>query len=141
MKAVNREVAGNLIQETMRAGAGQNQDVRDEITRAASTLSAQSEGLTSGRSKGRQMVELQVKGNKALQASKSQTSSMINNITDQMDAKTNELNNKLIAAHQEMATVLSTPGAVYQQNPMEVVQAGFQGAQAGASIGSYIKTL
>ena len=140
MKAINREKTQNLVQEALRSGAAKDNNVRDEITRATSTLASQSEGLTSGRSKGRQMIEMQVKGNQALLESKSSTASMVNNITDKMDETTNQLNNKLINAHQEMATILSTPSAIYKQNPMEVVQAGISGAQQGASLGSSMKS-
>ena len=140
MKAVNREASFNLAGEALRVGAANNQDVRDEIQKAESTLMAQSEGLTSGRSRGRQMISLQMKGNDALQDSKTQTGTVLNKITEEMDSKTNALNNKLLSAHQQMATILSTPSAVYKQNPMEVVQAGISGAQQGASIGSSMKS-
>ena len=136
MKAQNREYTANMLEEALRAGAAQNQDVREEVTRVVSSLSAQSEGLTSGRSKGRQMIDLQIKGNKALLDSKSQTASMMNKVLENQDKTTNDLNNKLVSSWQEMASVLSTPGAVYQQNPLEVVQAGISGAQQGASLGS-----
>jgi uncharacterized protein YicC (UPF0701 family) len=136
MKAQNREYTANMMQEALRAGAAQNQDVREEVTRVGSTLMAQSEGLTSGRSKGRQMVELQVKGNQVLQQSKGQTVNVLNKLVEQQDKTTNDLNNKLLSSWQEMSTVLTTPGAIYQQNPLEVVQAGISGAQQGASLHS-----
>ena len=140
MKAQNREYTANMMQEALRAGAAQNQDVREEVTRVGSTLMAQSEGLTSGRSKGRQMVELQVKGNQILQQSKGQTVNVLNKLVEQQDKTTNDLNNKLLSSWQEMSTVLTTPGAIYQQNPLEVVQAGISGAQQGASLGSSMKS-
>ena len=140
MKAQNREYTANMMQEALRAGAAQNQDVREEVTRVGSTLMAQSEGLTSGRSKGRQMVELQVKGNQVLQQSKGQTVNVLNKLVEQQDKTTNDLNNKLLSSWQEMSTVLTTPSAIYQQNPLEVVQAGISGAQQGASLGSSMKS-
>ena len=135
MKAVNMEIAYNQSAEVLRAGAAQNEDVREAVTRAGSTVSAQSEGLTSGRSKGRQMIGLYVQGGKALLESKGKTTTAINQIVDAQDKASNDLNNKLLSAHQNMATILTTPGAGYQQNPMEVVSAGLSGAQSGASIG------
>lgn len=136
MKAQNREYTANMLQEALRAGAAQNQDVREGVTRVVSTVLSRDEGLTSGRTKGRQMVDLQIKGNKALLDSKSKTTSVMNQLIEKQDKTTNDLNNKLVSAWQEMSSVLTTPGAIYQQNPLEVVQAGISGAMQGASLGS-----
>ena len=136
MKAANMEATNNAIQEALRVGAANNQDVRDEVTKATSSMSASNEGLTSGRSQGRQMVSLQIKGNKALNDSKSKTSNMINQLTEAQDKATNDLNNKLFNDYQQMATVLTTPGAVYQGSAMETVAAGVGGAAQGYSIGN-----
>ncbi len=138
MKSANREVSGNLIGEALRAGGAQSTDVKAEVDKATSMVQAANEGLTSGRSKGRQMVSLQVKGNKALQDSRTQTASVINQITDAQDKATNDINTQLIAAHQQMATILSTPGATYTGTVGEVVMAGVQGAAGGASMAGSI---
>ncbi len=139
MKAANRESTIGALGEVARVGAEQNRRVKAEITTVTSTAVASSEGLTSGRSKGRQMVALQVKGNQAVQDSKSETSSMMNQIVEAQDKATNDLNNKLFTAHQQMATVLSTPGATYQGNVGETISAGIGGAAAGASLVSAFK--
>jgi len=135
MKGANREAAGNAIGEMLRAGAAQSNDIKGQIEQATSTVQASNEGITSGRSKGRQMIALQVKGNQAVLESKSKVATSIAQITDQMDKATNELNNKLFSDYNQMAAVLTTPGAVYQGNPMEILQSGISGAAAGASIG------
>ena len=139
MKAQNREYTANMLQETLRAGAAQNQDVREGVTRVVSTVLSRDEGLTSGRTRGRQMVDLQIKGNRALLDSKSKTTSVMNQLIEKQDKTTNDLNNKLVSAWQEMSTVLTTPGAIYKQNPLEVVQAGVAGAQQGASLATSLK--
>jgi len=140
MKALGRETTLNAVAEASRAGGAANQDVRDKVQEAKSTTTAKSEGLTSGRSAGRKMIALQVEGNKILQDSKDKTSKMMIQIVDAQDAKTNELNQKLFNNYQEMATVLTTPGAIYQGSPLEVVSAGISGAAAGASLsGAYSK--
>jgi len=139
MKSANRENTQNAIGEVLRAGAEKDRRVKEELTVVTSKVQASSEGLTSGRSKGRQMVALQVKGNQAVQDSRSETSNMINQITDAQDKATNDLNNKLFSAHQQMATVLSTPGASYRGNQGEIVSAGISGASAGVSLSSSLK--
>lgn len=134
MKGANREAAGNAIGEMLRAGAAQSNQVKGQIEQATSTLQASNEGITSGRSKGRQMVALQVQGTKAVLESKSKVATSIAQITDQMDKATNELNNKLFSDYNQMAAVLTTPGAIYQGNPMEILQSGISGLQTSASL-------
>ena len=141
MKASSREQTTNAVQEALRAGAANSSDVNKQITQVASQAMAQSEGLTSGRSKGRQMVSLYIKGNDALQKTQSQTTSVINQMVDKQDQYTNDLNNKLMSAHQQMANVLTTPGNIYQGSNAAILQAGIQGAQAGASLGSSFGSL
>jgi len=140
MKAVGREQTQNAILEALRAGEAKNQDVRDKVQEVTSSTIAKSEGLTSGRSAGREMIALQVKGNKALHDSKSDTSKMIIQLTDVQDKKTNELNSKLFNNYMEMATVLTTPGAVYQGSNLEVLSGAISGAATGASLGGAIKS-
>lgn len=138
MKAANRESTQNAIQEALRVGMATNVQVKQDITKIASSQAASSEGLTSGRSKGRQMVSLYTKGNKALAESKAQTSSIINQLVDEQDRATNNLNNKLISAHQEMSTILTTPGAIHRSDPLGIINAGISGAASGFSLASAI---
>ncbi len=135
MKGATREASMNAVQEALRAGAAQDTKVQEAITKTASTTLAQSEGLTSGRSKGREMLTLYIKGNKALQETKSITTSMVNQITEANDAKTNELNNSLLNAHQEMSAVL-TAASPYVNATGQIVAGTLGGAAAGASLGS-----
>ena len=141
MKASSREQTANAIQEALRVGADNDREVNSQIQQVASTVMAQSEGLTSGRSRGRQMISLYMKGNDALQNSKSQTTSVINQMVDKQDQQTNDLNNKLLSAHQQMAAVLTTPGNIYRGSDMAVLQAGVQGAATGVSLGASLKEL
>ena len=136
MKNSSREQTGNVIQEALRVGAANDRKVGQQVQQVVSKVVAQSEGLTSGRSKGRQMISLYMKGNEALQESKSKTTSMVNQLADKQDQYTNDLNNKLLSAHQQMASVLTTPGNIYQGNNMAILQAGVQGAATGASLGN-----
>ena len=134
MKAANREVTANLIQEALRVGASNNVTIKEGVKKVASSQVASNEGLTSGRSRGRALVSTYTKGNKLMSESQSETSSMINQLTDAKDVATNNLNNQLIAAHQQMSTILTTPGAVYKQDPFSVVNAGISGAASGISL-------
>ncbi len=136
MKAANREVTANLIQEALRAGAANSTTIKEDIKKVASSQVASNEGLTSGRSRGRALVSTYTKGNKLMSESKSETSSMINQLTDAKDKATADMNNQLIAAHQEMSTILTTPGAVYKQDPFAILNAGISGAASGASLAS-----
>ncbi len=134
MKAANREATANAVQESLRAGAENNREVKEDIQTASSKMLASSEGLTSGRSQGRQMIALQIEGNKFIQESQNETTSMINKLVDNKDKANNDLNMKLLLDYQQMATVLTTPGAVYQSNPMDILNAGISGAASGASL-------
>ena len=136
-KQVLNEKTLNAQKEVLRAGAEQNRDVKKEVDKATSTLQASSEGLTSGRSGGRAMMNLQMKGAQAVHDSKTQASNQISAMVDQKDKMTNDLNSKLLGAHQELSGVLSTPGQIYQQNVAALVadtaKAGMSGASMGAS--------
>ena len=138
MKEAGREASLNAVSEVARAGGAQKQKIKDEVQKATSTSLANSEGVTSGRSKGRDMVSLKIKGNKVVEASKQEEANMISKITEAQDKQTNDLNNKLFGAHQQLTNVLSTPGAIYQQNVAGLVggtiNAGFSGAQLGMGL-------
>jgi hypothetical protein len=136
MKSVAREQSANAINEALRAGAAQDRQVKQEINKVASKQIAQSEGLTSGRSKGRAMISTYIQGNQALAQSKTQTASMVNQITDAKDKIQNDMNNRLLQAHQEMAAVLTTPTNVFQADWTNTIAAGLSGFQQGASMGS-----
>ena len=139
MKAAGEEAATNAAGEALRAGGAANQDVRDKVQEATSTSLSKSEGLTSGRSAGRDMVSLKIKGNKVLQDTKQETQNMISEITMLQDKQTNDLNNQLLAAHQDMTNVLTTPGATYQQNVAGLVSSTIGATANGAMLGSGLK--
>ena len=138
-KAVLREETTNAQAEVLRAGAEQNREVKKEVDKATSTLQADSEGLTSGRSGARHMMQLQMKGAQAVHDSNTMASNQISAMVENKDKMTNELNASLMSAHSELSGVLSTPGQIYQQNVAALVAgtvtAGAQGAMMGASIG------
>lgn len=137
MKKVSRESSINAVGEALRAGAASDSKVRSKVQEVASTAASQSEGLTSGRTKGRQMISLYVKGNEALQTNQNKTTSMINQITTKQDEYTNNLNNKLFAAHQDMAAVLAGVGPTIDGTGA-AISAGMSGFSSGMSIGSSI---
>jgi len=136
MKSVNREQTDNAINEALRVGAAKEREVGAEIEKATSTSLASSEGLTSGRSKGREMAALQIEGNKALARTESETTSTINSLVDAKDKSENDLNVQLWNAWEDMATVLTTPSNVYEGNSMDILSAGLSGASTGLSLGS-----
>ena len=140
MKAVAREQTTNAVAETLREGAAQFTDVKQEIQSVTSKAVARQEGLTSGASRGRALITLQIKGQEALSKSKSQTASQVNQLVDQQDKITNDLNNKLLTAYQDMASVLSNEGPAITGQTQRVISAGISGASAGASLaGSFGK--
>ena len=136
MKGVAREQAANAINEALRAGMANDNQVKKEIDVVASKQLASSEGLTSGRSRGRAMVTTYIKGNQALAQSKTQTASMINQIIDQKDKLHNDMNNRLLQAHQEMTSILTTPANVFEASWVDIVSGGLSGAASGASLGA-----
>jgi len=138
MKAALRESTQNAVTEIVRAGAADVKGVDKEITRAASTLAARSEGLTSGRSKGREMIGLHVKGNIIRQKTQDKTTSMINQVVEAQDAKTNELNNRLLSSYQEMSAVLASEGPDLGSNVGGFLSGAIGGAQSGIAIGASI---
>jgi len=138
MKAALRESTQNAVAELVRVGAADVKDVDKAITRAASTLAAKSEGLTSGRSKGREMIGLHVKGNEIRQTQQDKTTSMINQVVEAQDAKTNELNNRLLQSYQEMSAVLASEGPDLGSNVGGFLSGTFGGAQSGISLAASI---
>jgi len=127
MKAVNLEQTLNASHEILREGAARSRETQEAVESVAGTVLARSEGLTSGRSKGRQMVDLYVKGNKAL---------MVNQLVDEQDKATNDLNNKLLSAHQELTTVLANEGGGATSGILDTLMAGAKGYQLGSSLQS-----
>jgi len=138
MKLAGRESLFNASEEVLRAGAESSREVRSQIQVAVSQSLASSEGITSGRSKGRQMMVLAQKGAEAVHDSKTEASNVLGQMVDAQDKQTNDLNNRLLSAHQELTAVLSTPGQVYQQNVAALVSSGISGAAQGFSLGKSI---
>jgi len=110
MKALNREATYNAVNEVARAGSEDLRRTAQQVDKAEGTLQAQSEGLASGASKGRQMASLLIQGNKAMEDTKDKSVSMINQLVDNQDRNTNQLNNQLMKAYQDMSAVLSYEG-------------------------------
>lgn len=133
MKAAARESSQNAISEVLRVGMASETGVKEQIQAEASTSLARGEGLTSGNTAGREMVSLYVKGNKALQESKSKTSSYINQIVETQDKVTNDINNKLLQGYQELETILKNQGTSID-GTFRAINAGISGAKAGMSI-------
>jgi len=140
MKAATREQTANAIAEQVRAGGAAGRDVQDKVQAAAGTVIASSEGLTSGRSKGREMVGLYMKGNKVLQEVKNQTTSAVNQLVDIQDKRTNDLNNALLQSYQEMSAVLSNTGPDLGNNAAGFLSGAMGGASAGLSLESSYNT-
>jgi hypothetical protein len=138
MKAAGREAAYNASLEVLRAEGVQERELKGDIRETTSTLQSKSEGLTSGRSKGRQMLEVKIKGSQAIERSEQQGADMISQITKAQDKQSNDLNNQLLSAHQELTSVLSTPGEIYHQDVAGLVgntiNAGIKGAMIGSSL-------
>ena len=132
--ATNREMSLNLVGEALRAGAARNRAANEEIQKTASRLQAGSEGLTAGQSAGRRMAALYVGANKALGKIKGDTKSVINQITQTMDDKTNQLNNNQIKAYQQMVGVLTAKAPTTDfMTPM--VSGALSGAKMGYNFG------
>jgi len=137
MKAVNREQTANAIQESLRSGSEDQRRMSQKIDKTASTASAKSEGLTSGRSKGREMIGIYMEGNKMMRDTKDETTSQIAQLVDANDKATNDLNNQLFKAYQDMSSVLASEGPSI--NVMAQVTEGVVGgAGVGQSMGSSI---
>lgn len=125
MKANNMENTINITGEILRVGAEKSRDTANAIEQAASTNIAQSEGLTSGRSQGRQLAALYTQGNKVMQKATNETRSMMNQVVDNQDKNTNALNNKLIGAHQELTAILANEGTV-TDGTISAINSGIQ---------------
>jgi len=140
MKKANRDQTMNAMLEVLRDGAGKETEVKDALQVGASKLQASNEGLTSGRSKGRAMISLQVEGNKAIQTVESNTTTMLNQITDAQDKITNDINNQLYSAHMELQAILSNRGSTID-GTSKAIMAGVSGAATGASLGTSIDNM
>ena len=134
MKGVTREQTYNAILETQRAGAENLREVDQKVKETGSKLSAKSEGVTSGRTAGRQMTSLYIQGNKALQQTQDASVSQINKLVEAQDAKTNQLNNTLFKAYQDLtATLLDEGPSINKTN--DIIMGGLQGAISGSYLG------
>jgi len=133
MKATTREQTVNAVGETLRAGYNNSTKTKQAVDKAVGTSIAKQEGLTSGRSQGRAMVSLYVQGSKAVQESDAQTKMSINKLVDQQDKISNDLNNKLLQAHQELAAVLSDEGPKID-GTVAIIGAGISGATSFAGM-------
>ena len=141
MKENSRESAINAVSEVLRAGGEDARNAKRNIRGAQGKLQSRSEGLTSGRSAGRQMTALHNKGSKMLNKLQGNRDNMISKITDQMDSNTNTLNNKQIESYDNMVTVLSQehPAAA---NPMMAAAGGaLKGYQIGSSLSTSAKKI
>lgn len=134
MKAALRDSSYNAAQEVLRTGAATGRAAEVEVEGAIGKLQSQSEGLTSGRSKGRQMIDTIVKGNQYKAQVKNQTVSMVNKIIEAQDAKTNELNNRLLNSYQEMSAILANPGPSLGSNVGGFLSGTLGGAQSGIAL-------
>ena len=139
MKSVNRELTQNAIAEQLRAGSENVRQTQQQVQKVASQVGASSEGLTSGKSKGRELASLYIQGNKLLDSVKDNAIMNINKLVDMQDKKTNEFNNYLLKQYQEMSSVLANEGPEIPGNINRVFQGMFQGAQLGANLGSSYK--
>lgn len=135
MKAANREQTANAMQEVLRVGAANEEEVAVAVNQGISKMVASGEGLTSGRSKGRAMISLQVEGNKAIQGNTTETSSMLNQLVESQDKITNDINNQLFAAHVELQNILSNRGSSINGTGA-AISAGISGAVAAKSLAS-----
>lgn len=132
MKDQNIENTINITGEILRVGAEKSRETADAVEEAASSNIAKSEGLTSGRSQGRQLAALYTQGNKVMQKASNETQSMMNQIIDNQDKNTNMLNNKLIGAHQELTAILANEGITIDGTVQAIgsgIQLGITGYQ------------
>jgi len=136
MKALNREATQNAMGEVLRASAENKRQTKQQVEKASGALSAQQEGVTSGNTKGRQMASLLIQGNKAVDNVDDTKKSAINQLITTQDQRTNELNNGLLQAYQQMSAVLANEGPSSVGNANRVVSGLFGGAMTGLSIGN-----
>lgn len=136
MKGAARSSAIDSVGEILRVGGAETRDTLIEIQKARSTSMAQTEGLTSGISKGRSARAFEIKANKILSQVKSKETSEISKILDAKDKVQNDLNNKLISAHNELQTTLAQklPKADLVSDLLSVGTAAMSGYSAGTSI-------
>jgi len=107
-RRANEETATNAVQEVHRAGGAQQRELEGQIDSVVSTTHAQSEGLTSGNTKGREMISIYRKSNKVLQKSNNQKSTSIIAIMDQKNQNLNKINmGQLQAGEDAMAAMLT----------------------------------
>jgi len=133
-KAVTEEATLEAQEEVLRVGAAKGREASLDLQGGRSKLLAASEGITAGRSAGRQMVAYEIEADKAINEIKGETTSTINQLVDQKDKIENDLNMQLLNAWQDMATVLTTPGAtVYDGSTTDILMSGIQGGLSGYS--------
>jgi len=135
MKFINNENARNSIFEVHRDESAQKRDVNDAAITAESKYQASGDmSLASGVSKGRKLIEIMVKTNKAKSNVTSKSNSIINNITDQKDSEANRINQETMNAYDKLTAILKDEG-----DNVDMISPMISGAQAGLNISSYFQ--
>lgn len=88
---INENYAAEAIAEASRAGAANQREAALQVDQAASTISAQSEGITGGASQARQLSSFYTQASKKMGAMEDQTTSQIINIAENLNKSKNDL--------------------------------------------------
>lgn len=88
---INENYAAEAIAEASRAGVANQREAALQVDQAASTISAQSEGITGGASQARQLSSFYTQASKKMGAMEDQTTSQIINIAENLNKSKNDL--------------------------------------------------
>jgi len=140
-KAMTLENTSNAIAELERVSSANTRGVKEKSLIAESSLAAKSEGLVSGISKGKEMLALQIKGQKAILANKSNEVGVLVKLLDDKDKAENELNQRKIDSYYSTQAVLSETfqGASAFTKVFGAVGSGIQGFNTGYQLGTAAK--
>ena len=134
MKGLNREATQNAITEVMRAESENLRQTDTAIDKAVGAMSAKNEGLTAGQSKGRELADMYMKGNKALEGVKDQSAMSVSALIEQQDKTSNQLNNTLLKQYQNLTYTLMYPGKELTGSANRIFSGIASGAMSGLSL-------
>lgn len=137
----NEEEANNAMAEVARAGMAQIREAKVSVKEEASKISAQSEGITAGTSKARELSSFYVKASKGItEAEKNVVGSILQ--IKETEAKANEQ-----LQEQQRNDMFNTIKSIYGGVPNitapsgSIMMGSLQGFQTGQAIGKNLQNL
>lgn len=132
---LNEEMAKNAIVEAERAGGAVVREAQVQVKEGASKIAAQSEGITGGASKARELSSFYVKASKAVGQQQDATTGQIIKIADTLNKAKQDIAVKAEQSYQKMKLAIAGVSS-YSSLQAPSIADGLSGLMSGAQMGS-----